>query len=222
METRDTALLTRLRGWFGIEAEEHLQAISTTLLSLERGAHGEDERRLLEALFREVHTLKGAARAVNLGEIEAICQAVEGVCARLKRGEVKAGAEAFDTFHRAVDVVRQLSGSAVEGGGGKQVAELIAAVTQLETHGLSQGITKSPFRLVQEPQPGGSVTLETSKTERSAANKGDQEALLLKLRGLFGIEAEEHLQAISTTLLSLERGAQGEDERRLLEALFRE
>src|SRR5215510_10358486 len=135
METRDTALLTRLRGLFGIEAEEHLQAISTTLLSLEKGAQGEEERRLLEALFREVHTLKGAARAVNLGEIEAICQAVEGVCARLKRGEMRVGAEAFDTFHGGVEVVRELSGT-LEGGGGQQVTELIAAVTQLETHGL--------------------------------------------------------------------------------------
>src|SRR5215510_11457750 len=175
METRDTALLTRLRGWFGIEAEEHLQAISTTLLSLERGAHGEDERRLLEALFREVHTLKGAALAVHLGEIEAICQAVEGVCARLKRGEMKAGAEAFDTFHRAVDVVRQLSSGAVEGGGGKQVAELIAAVTQLETHDLQQGAAPSTAEreVVSPEQPSMSLearTIPSRETKASATH----------------------------------------------------
>ena len=45
---------------------------------------------LLETIFREAHSLKGAARAVNLAEIETICQSLEGVFASLQHNQTLA------------------------------------------------------------------------------------------------------------------------------------
>ncbi|HXG17668.1 MAG TPA: Hpt domain-containing protein, partial [Methylomirabilota bacterium] len=71
METKETALLGKLRGLFAIEAEEHLHAITKSLLALEKQPESALQEGVAETLFREVHTLKGAARAVNLSEVEA-------------------------------------------------------------------------------------------------------------------------------------------------------
>jgi two-component system, chemotaxis family, sensor kinase CheA len=127
-------MLTRLRGFFAIEAEEHLQVITDALLALEHDQSHRPEDEVLETLFRRVHTLKGAARAVNLREIEAISQVVESVCAALKRKEIGGWPEFFDTLHRMTDLVRQLSKDP-EGPSQAKVSEMLAEVSQLETQG---------------------------------------------------------------------------------------
>ena len=61
MDTKDTALLTKLRGLFAGEAEERLQVITSSLLMLEREPGAAETAELVETLFREVHTLKGGS-----------------------------------------------------------------------------------------------------------------------------------------------------------------
>jgi two-component system chemotaxis sensor kinase CheA len=153
MDQKDIELLAKLRGMFKIEADEHLQAIVNGLLALEKGVGAEEETVLLETLYREVHTLKGAARAVNLGEIEGICQVVESVCAPLKRKELAVWPELFDTLHRAMDMVRQLSeapGEVVPA----QLAELMEELGGLEAQGRARAtgvLSKEPLVALEEP-----------------------------------------------------------------------
>src|SRR5690606_11807329 len=68
--------LKRLHEAFKLEAEEHVQTISTALLALADGPV-EDFGDFVESIYRNVHTLKGAARAVNHLGLEALCQALE-------------------------------------------------------------------------------------------------------------------------------------------------
>ncbi len=63
---------------------------------------------VLDRTFRGAHSLKGAARAVNVTDIEALCQSLEGVFAALKRNEIVASPELFDLLHRIVDALAQL------------------------------------------------------------------------------------------------------------------
>jgi two-component system chemotaxis sensor kinase CheA len=81
-------------GTFRVEAEEHVRSIGSHLLALERGVtHGEptasgETDTPVEAAFRAVHTLKGAARSVGLEDVESLCQSLESVLSRAKRGLV--------------------------------------------------------------------------------------------------------------------------------------
>lgn len=81
------AFLNHLRATFRLEADEHLRAISALLRELEQPVSAERGRQAVEALFREAHSLKGAARAVNLAEIEGVCADLETRLAKLKREE---------------------------------------------------------------------------------------------------------------------------------------
>jgi two-component system, chemotaxis family, sensor kinase CheA len=98
-------LLRALRATFKVEAAEHLQAIGAGLMELEKATAPADGMRLIETVFRAAHSLKGAARAVNFGEIEAECQALESLFAAWKRRESTPTPETLDQAHRALNAV---------------------------------------------------------------------------------------------------------------------
>ena len=71
-------------------------------------------------MFRAAHSLKGAARAVNYGEIETVCQSLEDTYASWKREENVLSPPELDTAHRALDSVSRLI-AAGEGSQGASV-----------------------------------------------------------------------------------------------------
>ena len=99
--------LQSLRATFKIEAEEHLQVITAGLLELEKTHGAEEQRPVIEAVFRAAHSLKGAARAVNLSEVESVCQSMEEVFSSWKRGKTVPTAATLDTLHRLLDAATQ-------------------------------------------------------------------------------------------------------------------
>jgi two-component system chemotaxis sensor kinase CheA len=112
MAKQDDEFLRRLLSTFKDEAEEHLRAISSGLLELEKSPQAEKQQAIVEKVFREAHSLKGAARAVNLKEVETLCQSLENVFARLKRGDAVLRPALFDALHATVDTASALARSA--------------------------------------------------------------------------------------------------------------
>ena len=93
---------------FKLEARERLARISANLLELEQTAAAEQQQRLIEGVFRETHSLKGAARAVQMTDIETVSHALESVFSAMKRRQIHVRPELFDLFHAAVDSLDQL------------------------------------------------------------------------------------------------------------------
>jgi two-component system, chemotaxis family, sensor kinase CheA len=105
-------LRARLMATFKVEAEEHLQAIGGHLLALERGLPPDQLGETVEAAFRAVHTLKGAARSVGLTEMERRCQAVESLFSRAKKGELPLTHEVLQQLREAAQALDRLLGEA--------------------------------------------------------------------------------------------------------------
>ncbi len=101
-------ILKQLLAVFATEAEEHLAAISSGLLALEQAPSPERRQELVETIFREVHTLKGASRAVNLGNVVAICHTLENVFAALKLGKIALAPELLDLLHQGFTHVKAI------------------------------------------------------------------------------------------------------------------
>src|SRR2546425_12267934 len=108
MSAQEDEFLKSLRGTFRVEAAEHLQAIAAGLLELEKSPAPDEQRRLVETVFRAAHSLKGASRAVNFTEVESICQSLEDVFAAWKRQESNPSPQALDKMHRALDAVSRI------------------------------------------------------------------------------------------------------------------
>ncbi len=101
VDKKEVEYLQSLLEIFRIEAQEHLAAISSGLVELEK-ANTLERASLVETIYREAHSLKGAARAVNLGEIESLCQKLESVFAEMKRAGAMGSPQLFDILHSAV------------------------------------------------------------------------------------------------------------------------
>ena len=89
MTDKDDDFRKKLLEMFRVEAGEHAAVLSSGLIELEKAELPEEARgKILEVIYRDAHSLKGAARAVDLGAIESVCQQLETVFAALKRGEI--------------------------------------------------------------------------------------------------------------------------------------
>ncbi|HET6803979.1 MAG TPA: response regulator [Frateuria sp.] len=158
MSRHEAEFLQRLRAAFLVEARDHLLAIGTGLLALEKGASLAERGTQLEVVFRHTHSLKGAARAASFPRIEAICQAVEEIFATCKRRGRVLSAPHFDVLHRAFDLV----GGYVDAGGRmEQGASPDAGAAVL---GELQAITRG--------DPGVELESATATPQPSSANAG--------------------------------------------------
>jgi len=108
---KDEALLKRLRQAFKEEAGERLASMSYSLVELEKITNPEKQDPVLEVVFREAHSLKGAARAVNLEDIEILFQCIEGIFAAVRKKEIAFSIELFDLLHECVHAVENFLAS---------------------------------------------------------------------------------------------------------------
>jgi two-component system chemotaxis sensor kinase CheA len=108
MEDKDKDFLQRIQATFRIEAEEHINAFSFCLNELENSQSKESHARMVETMFREVHSLKGAARSVGQKEIESVCQPLEKLFSMLKKQEIKLLPPMVDLFYKCNEYLRTI------------------------------------------------------------------------------------------------------------------
>ena len=128
--------IERLLATFRIEADEHLQVISDGLIELERPSGATTE--IIETIFREAHSLKGAARAVNMTDIEVICQSLESVFAAMKRKHLGPTPEMFDVLHQANDTIRNLLSDHPDSSAPAMVPVLVQNLLDLEASAINR------------------------------------------------------------------------------------
>lgn len=109
MSETEEAFFEKLRATFRVEAEEHLKMLSNGLFALEKAKDTTSLafKQQVEAIFREAHSLKGAARSVNLQTIQSICQSLENVLAAWREGRLQGSSELFDTLHSTLDHIQK-------------------------------------------------------------------------------------------------------------------
>lgn len=108
MANRKDDIKARLLATFQVEAQEHLQVITANLLALDQCLPDEQAREVIEATFREVHTLKGAARSVSEMNVEKLCQAWESLLSKITHGRLACSRPLLDLFRETGDVVARL------------------------------------------------------------------------------------------------------------------
>jgi len=92
---------------FQIEAKERIESMFLNLDALEKSTGVENKQKLLEVIFREAHSLKGAARSVNIGPVEGLCQIMESLFSTVKDGNTDFSPQLFDMLHQAVAAIDQ-------------------------------------------------------------------------------------------------------------------
>jgi len=108
MNTSEAEFYRNLRSTFSVEAHDHMRNISLSIIELEMAEDLQARKTIIETIYREFHSLKGAARAVDISEIETICHMLESIFADIKKEILVISIEMFDIFNRALDVLEEI------------------------------------------------------------------------------------------------------------------
>jgi two-component system chemotaxis sensor kinase CheA len=98
-------LSKRLFGVFLSEFDEHRRALDRDLLRLETVSEEPERKELLESLFRSAHSLKGAARSVQVSSVERICHRLEQRFQELRGHSAMLSKELTQTLFAEVDAL---------------------------------------------------------------------------------------------------------------------
>ncbi len=91
---------------FRSEAEGQVQVLTDGLLALDRDA---TQLAAIEPLMRAAHSLKGAARIVNLGLIEKLAHGMEDCFVAAQKGQLQLGQSHIDHLLAGVDLMAQVA-----------------------------------------------------------------------------------------------------------------
>ncbi|MCK5539934.1 MAG: hybrid sensor histidine kinase/response regulator [Deltaproteobacteria bacterium] len=151
---REEELLLRLREAFQAEAGERLSSLFANLAFFEKAFAVEARNPLIEVLFREAHSLKGAARAINLSSVEKLCQALESLFSLLKKHNPEPHQALLDLLYDSTAFLERLIAEpevlASETGNGEFIA-LLGRLGEVEKGGLETLLSVTGQEVKPEP-----------------------------------------------------------------------
>lgn len=100
---RNEDFMRQLRATFRVEAAEHLHVMGEGLERLAALPDAQERAPHVESIFRAAHSLKGAARAADFGDIESLCQSLETLFSAWKRGTAAPTDATIDTARLTLD-----------------------------------------------------------------------------------------------------------------------
>lgn len=212
-------LIRRLMKTFVGELEEHARAFDRGLLELERRPGATARAEIFKSLLRTAHSLKGAARSVNVTALEAAGHRLESIIADMRDRRIESAPELFKLLFATVDAIKESAGrlSAGEEVGESQFADLL---TRLEAAGDEAETAPAP----PAGAPGFSERAAAAAPELAIAAADDSPANTPR-DGAVRISAAklDHLLALGGELLVARRRAEsrGADVDRLLEVTKR-
>ena len=197
---RSARIREQLISSFRAELAEHVQTMTAGLLALEQGQVPEGAQpATLETIFRAAHSLKGAARAVNVTVIEQLAHSLEGVLDGLQQGKLPHGPEVFTACYRALDAIQAVQ-AAYEQGETTPPLEAVVALADLEAYrqrpgpaGPGPGRPQPEIKMPDRP-PAGEETVRVSVAKLDALMAQFSELLVAKMRTEQRLEEARHLQ----------------------------
>lgn len=108
MNESEKEFLRRLLATFKIEADEYIKSISSGLVELEKTTSEEEKKPILDHIYRQAHSFKGAARAVDLSSIESICQLLESIFKDFKYKGVPQSTPMYDLLQDSLHTIETI------------------------------------------------------------------------------------------------------------------
>src|SRR5437763_8050039 len=145
-------LIQRLMATFLEELEEHVRTLNQELLALEKGPPAEERARRLKGLFRAAHSLKGAARSVNVQLIEGACHRLEEILAAARDGVLTLTPEHFALLFATADGIEE-AGMRLREQQDLSEAPLADLLPRLEAAAAGAAVAPAPARTAPPTAP---------------------------------------------------------------------
>lgn len=160
---------------FKTEQQEHIQKINAGLLALEKKPPAAEQQAILKEIFREAHSLKGAARAVGLTAIESLGHALESLLLSAKEGRLTFAPELFDLLYQTLDAI-ELVMSQLEAGNSTPPAKVVVLLARLDEAVAQAEAQRGGVAEAQQPEQ--ELTTERPEEQDSPEALEDEEITL--------------------------------------------
>jgi two-component system sensor histidine kinase and response regulator WspE len=193
---------------FRLETETHTQTLTTGLLALERDPIAAEH---LEACMRAAHSLKGAARIIDLTPAVDLTHAMEDLFVAAQHGKLVLQREQIDLLLRGVDLLSSIAAAEDPAAAGQAQAEVDALIAALNRPASAPGMVSSPAPAEaasgdaarpSTPRPASAV--EGSEADRMLRITAESLSRLLGLAGESLMEARR-LRPFNDRLMRLRR-----------------
>lgn len=174
MSMSDSDLKKRLLNAFRGESVERMRVLSSDFLKLEKGASGPEASLLIESSYRELHSLKGAARAVGLGAVEKYCQSFESFFAGLKKKNLIPPRSVCSSMLNWLDILHSLMEREDESESSLSSPSIAVALSQMKEITESGEIS---FLEGSSDSDATSVADSTDATDKSVTSSAAQQEL---------------------------------------------
>jgi two-component system, chemotaxis family, sensor kinase CheA len=124
---------------FVLEAREHLETIEPKLLELEKEPENLD---ILNAIFRPMHSLKGASGFLGLNNMNSLAHKAESILDELRKGNIGVDVEIMDVILEATDALSAMINN-LESSGNEGQVDTQGLISHMEAllSGEQQGTT---------------------------------------------------------------------------------
>jgi two-component system sensor histidine kinase and response regulator WspE len=150
---------------FRAELDSHLPVLGEGLLALEKDP---EQPKLLEAMMRSAHSIKGAARIVGVEPAVRVSHVMEDAFVAAQKGEIRLGPGAVDVLLRGFDFLTQLAQAPQESASEKVVAELVETIALVRTGRVPPDRRPPVQQAVRPPQEEKVLRPENLDREGSA------------------------------------------------------
>ncbi len=170
---------------FAEESWELIESLEDGLVNLEQDADPEN----LNAIFRAAHTMKGNAGIVGFNDVLDLTHLMEGVLDEMRQGRRKPEKNTVDLLLSAVDSLKILISSHLEGGQAQPPTEVISALSRLmegESPATVQPATEHPEEFQHQQEGVPTLYKVTMRFDQNLFTTGNDPLLLLLELGDLG------------------------------------
>lgn len=156
-------ILSKLLVSFKAEQRDHLEKIRGILLDMAKSGEGPGPE--LEEAFRRAHSLKGAARAVDLRPIETLAHCVETIFSRVREGRLPLDKRTLKTIEVVLDSIEDWVAAYFQKKTPQEPVKALGAVEDLLGTEIKPSAPAQPDR---QPGPPGAVPVAEEALKVSA------------------------------------------------------
>ncbi len=210
MDLNQEKILPELLEAFSIEATERLKNLTDGMVELEKAKSPESRAALIETIFRDFHSLKGAARSIGRTDIERICQSAESVFSLLKRNELVVSRQLAETLFSSIDFIIELIQTDTPELIEKLIPKSISISDALKfsTTGISKQVeTPLPIQQQEIPEKKEQFTSTADANSTVRLSLAELDLLMNQIEELRNIKLMAHQQAMDLSDLSKELSA---------------
>lgn len=158
--------LSEIIGVFIAEAQEHIENLTEGVLTLEKEPK---DLSIIDTLFREAHSLKGASGTVGFTEIRDASHEIEDILSNIRDKSLEFNASVADNLFFGLDIIKTLMEEIAAGGGENEnfPSEEVEKEPEIEQSSIKEPVIEEPAQARSEGEGEKKRQEKTKKIEDS-------------------------------------------------------